>query len=79
MPRGGESPVGSAVEPREKRDVADSEVRVPALSCKTAAKTYPQVSPLPDTAGHCSSLLPLENNHPELGARRLLALLRRVC
>lgn len=46
-------------------------------SSKTAGKMYPQVSPVRTAAGHCSSLLPLENNRPELGARRLPALLGR--
>lgn len=79
MSRGGESPVGPAVEPGPGRPAAGSEVPVPALSCETAGKMYPQVSPVHAAAGHCSSLLHLENNRPELGARRLPALLGRGC
>ncbi|XP_052654427.1 collagen alpha-2(I) chain-like [Harpia harpyja] len=79
MPRGGESPVGPAVEPGPGTPAAGSEVPVPALSCETAGKMYPQVSPVHAAAGHCSSLLHLENNRPELSARRLPALLGRGC
>lgn len=67
--------MGPAVELGGGRTSAGCEVPVPALSCKTAGKMYPQVSPVPAAAGHCSSLLPLENNRPEVGARRLPALL----
>lgn len=77
MPGGGETPVGPAVEDGRGRVTAGSVVPVPVLSCKTAGKRYLQVSPDPAAAGHCSALLPLENNLPELGFHRLPAVMRR--